>query len=304
LSEPLAVICNYDFLQKDHFNLLKSIQLNPALKAIPFIVIDTEGAFELDREVAIRMGIDDCYTEPVNWNDLRQRLEFLYTFKPQIVHARVEKNEDFSLKIPIGKRMFDIVVATTALILLSPLMLIVALLIKMGSDGPVVYRSKRVGRGYQVFDFLKFRSMCQDADDKLASIKHLNNYDQSSEEAATSFIKIKNDPRVTPIGKFIRKTSIDELPQLFNVLRGEMSIVGNRPLPIYEAEQVTKDEWARRFLCPAGLTGLWQVSPDGKDSMTVEQRIGLDIEYAKKFSFWMDAKIISRTIPAMIQRGE
>ena len=94
------------------------------------------------------------------------------------------------------------------------------------------------------------------------------------------------------------------MPQLFNVLRGEMSIVGNRPLPLYEAEQVTKDEWARRFLCPAGLTGLWQVSPNGKDTMSVEERIGLDIEYAKEFSFLMDAKIISRTLPAMIQRGE
>lgn len=303
-KEPLAVICSYEFLRDDNFNLLKNIKLNPELRSIPFIVVATEDEFELDREVAIRMGIDDCYTEPVNWNDLRQRLEFLYQFKPQIVQNRASVDEQYKLKIPTGKRIFDIVVASSALFVLSPLLLIVALLIKVGSKGPVVYRSKRVGRGYQVFDFLKFRSMCQDADDKLAGVKHLNNYDKGTEEGKTSFIKIKNDPRVTTIGKFIRKTSIDELPQLFNVLRGEMSVVGNRPLPLYEAEQVTKDEWARRFLCPAGLTGLWQVSPDGKDTMTVEERIGLDIEYAKEFSFWMDAKIISRTIPAMIQRGE
>jgi len=303
-TEPLAVICNYDFLKKDNFNLLNNIRLKSNLREIPFIVVATEEGFSMDRETAIRKGIDDCFTEPVNWNDLRQRLEFLYTFKPQLVKSIEKKNEDVKLKIPTGKRIFDIVVASTALLALSPLLLMVALLIKATSKGPVVYRSKRVGRGYEVFDFLKFRSMCVDADDKLASVKHLNNYDKGKKECSTSFIKIKNDPRVTNIGKFIRKTSIDELPQLFNVLRGEMSIVGNRPLPLYEAEQVTKDEWARRFLCPAGLTGLWQVSPDGKDTMSVEQRIGLDIEYAKKFSFLLDVKIISSTIPAMIQRGE
>ena len=176
LAEPLAVICSYDFLKKDNFNLLKNIQLNPSLRAIPFLVVTTEGEFELDKEVAIRMGIDDCYTEPVNWNDLRQRLEFLYTFKPQIVQSREKANEKYRVNIPFGKRVFDIFVASAALIVLSPLMLLVALMIKVSSKGPVVYRSKRVGRGYQVFDFLKFRSMCVDADDKLASIKHLNNY--------------------------------------------------------------------------------------------------------------------------------
>ncbi len=302
-DEPVAVICNYNFLREDNFNLLKNIQLNNELRSIPFLVVATEDAFDLDPEQALKMGIDDCYTEPVNWNSLRQRLEFLYEFKPQMIASKIEALDTFSDRIPFGKRMFDITSASIAILLLSPLMFFIAICIKLSSSGPIVYRSKRVGRGYQVFDFLKFRSMCQDADDKLAKVKHLNNY-KDSDKGNTSFIKIKNDPRVTTIGKFIRKTSLDELPQLFNVLFGEMSVVGNRPLPLYEADQVTKDEWARRFLAPAGITGLWQVSPNGKDTMSVEERIGLDIEYAKEFSFLMDAKIISKTLPAMLQKGE
>ena len=301
-KEPIAVICNFEFLVNDDFNLLKNIQLHPELKSIPFLVVGTEENFQLDTEDALKMGIDDCYKEPVNWNQLRQRLEFLYGFKKQLTESKTKKQENFKSRIPLGKRIFDVTLALGAIILLSPLMLFIAICIKISSKGPIVYRSKRVGRGYQVFDFLKFRSMCQDADDKLAKVKHLNNYNDSN--GTTSFIKIKNDPRITTIGKFIRKTSLDELPQLFNVLRGEMSVVGNRPLPMYEAEQVTKDEWARRFLAPAGITGLWQVSPNGKDTMSVEERIGLDIEYATKFSFLMDAKIISRTLPAMMQKGE
>lgn len=302
-NEPIAVICNYDFLKDDNYNLLKNIQLHAELRSIPFLVVATEEAFDLNPEVALKMGIDDCYTEPVNWNSLRQRLEFLYEFKPQMTNAKIEELDQFSDRIPLGKRIFDVTSASIAILLLSPLMFFIAICIKLSSSGPVVYRSKRVGRGYQVFDFLKFRSMCNDADDKLAKVKHLNNYGDS-DGGNTSFIKIKNDPRITTIGKFIRKTSLDELPQLFNVLFGEMSVVGNRPLPLYEADQVTKDEWARRFLAPAGITGLWQVSPNGKDTMTVEERIGLDIEYAKEFSFLMDAKIISKTLPAMLQKGE
>lgn len=301
-AEPIAVICNFNFLQTDNFNLLKNIQLHNEMKKLPFIVIAEEAEFNIDREHALKMGIDDCYFEPVNWNDLRARLEFLFSFKPQLIEAGTQPEEDLTFKMPIGKRIFDIAFASAILLVISPVLLIIAVLIKMESKGPVIYRSKRIGRGYQQFDFLKFRSMCVDADAKRKEVAHLNNYNSGDKNGA--FLKVKNDPRVTRIGKFIRKTSIDELPQLWNVIRGEMSIVGNRPLPLSEAEAVTKDEWARRFNAPAGLTGLWQTVPTGKDTMSVEERIGLDIEYARDFSFAMDARIISRTLPAMIQRGE
>jgi len=121
-------------------------------------------------------------------------------------------------------------------------------------------------------------------------------------QAAGTFVKIANDPRVTKVGKFIRNTSIDELPQIFNVLKGDMSIVGNRPLPLYEAEQLTSDDWGERFLAPAGITGLWQVEKRGKGEMSEEERKGLDNRYAKDFSFWNDIRLILKTIPALLQK--
>jgi lipopolysaccharide/colanic/teichoic acid biosynthesis glycosyltransferase len=117
-----------------------------------------------------------------------------------------------------------------------------------------------------------------------------------------TFIKFNNDPRVTRVGKFIRNKSIDELPQLFNVLKGDMSIVGNRPLPLYEAEKITTDKYSQRFFAPAGITGLWQVNKRGKGKMSEEERIELDNDYARNFSFFRDIKIILKTIPALLQK--
>lgn len=241
------------------------------------------------------------------------------------------------------KRSFDILMAATLLILLSPLFLIIGLLIKLESKGPVFYYSSRVGTGYRIFKFWKFRSMRQDADQMLNAIKNLNQYQpeitkaplqlnacdrctsfqdchnklvdaqgklicenqyhQSSKpQAGPAFIKLANDPRITKIGLFIRKTSMDELPQLFNVLRGDMSIVGNRPLPLYEAEKLTTDEFAARFNAPAGITGLWQVTKRGKSDMSELERIKLDINYAQKLSFKSDLKILLKTFPALYQK--
>lgn len=121
-------------------------------------------------------------------------------------------------------------------------------------------------------------------------------------QAAGTFVKFKNDPRITKVGQIIRNTSIDELPQLINVLKGDMSIVGNRPLPLYEAEQLTSDDWSQRFLAPAGITGLWQVEKRGGGEMSEEERKGLDNKYAQNFSFWNDIRLILRTIPALFQK--
>lgn len=124
--------------------------------------------------------------------------------------------------------------------------------------------------------------------------------EKATKEGA-AFKKIGNDPRITKLGAFIRNTSIDELPQLWNVIKGDMSIVGNRPLPLYEAEKLTTDFASKRFLAPAGLTGLWQVTKRGKGDMTEEERIALDVKYAEDFSFWFDIKIMLMTIPALFQ---
>ena len=127
--------------------------------------------------------------------------------------------------------------------------------------------------------------------------------EQRNNEQKNSFVKLENDPRITKVGHFIRKYSIDELPQLFNILKGDMSIVGNRPLPLYEAELLTKDDYIDRFMAPAGLTGLWQVEKRGDaGKLSAEERKQLDIKYAQNYSFWMDIKIILKTITAFIQK--
>ena len=260
--------------------------------------------------------------------------------------------------MPHWKRLFDIIFALCAIIVLSPILLLTVLAIKVGSKGPIIYRAKRVGRNYYIFDFLKFRSMYVDADKRLKDFKSLNQYSaeasckeesakklidadenklidddmstdypemdeatllfddegevlegeilhKKEEEQKNAFVKIENDPRVTRVGRIIRKYSIDELPQLFNILNGDMSVVGNRPLPLYEAELLTSDEYIARFSAPAGLTGLWQVEKRGGTSkMSPEERKALDVEYAAKYSFWFDMKIILRTFTAFIQKGE
>ena len=301
---PYAIICHLNELELNEFRFLKQVRKHPILRNLPFIVIGEKGAV-IDQKELLKEGVDDCYLDKVSWADLHLRVSFLKKHKQgMLLHEdlNIESNEFI---IPRGKRIFDIAFASMVIAALSPLLLMIALLIKISSKGPVIYRSKRVGTGYQVFDFLKFRSMCQDADEKLNKLSHLNQYAQEDgQQAETAFIKLKNDPRITRIGRFIRMTSLDELPQLFNVLRGEMSIVGNRPLPLYEAELMTRDQWAQRFWAPAGLTGLWQTIGARKDKLTTEERVQLDIEYANKFSFVMDAKILSRTLPAMFQKEE
>lgn len=298
-SLPKAIICNLNFLTNDNFFLLENTRNNPVFQLIPFILF-AQDKNDIDPTFLLKKGVDDCYTEPVSWKDLKRRIEFLTKFKADMIdYKMLDENNRF--KIPLGKRLFDIAFASAVILVLSPVLLFIALAIKLSSKGPIIYRSKRVGTGYQVFDFLKFRSMVVDADAQLKKLAHLNHY-QADGDGVAGFIKLNNDPRITKIGKIIRKTSLDELPQLFNVLKGDMSIVGNRPLPLYEAEQMTRDDWAARFLCPAGITGLWQTCKEGKDNLTIAQRADLDVEYARTYSLALDVKILSRTIPAMIQK--
>jgi lipopolysaccharide/colanic/teichoic acid biosynthesis glycosyltransferase len=141
----------------------------------------------------------------------------------------------------------------------------------------------------------KFRTMVSDAEMRQAELKALN-------EMSGPVFKIKNDPRVTRVGAFLRFTSLDELPQLFNVLKGDMSLVGNRPLPLYEAQKLTADTYAMRFLAPAGITGLWQVEGRGKADLSEEDRKMLDVEYAMNYNLWMDIKILIKTPLAAIQK--
>jgi lipopolysaccharide/colanic/teichoic acid biosynthesis glycosyltransferase len=234
-------------------------------------------------------------------------------------------------------------------IILSPILILTALAIRIESPGSVIYRSKRVGSNYHIFDFFKFRSMYVDADKRLEDLSAQNQYkkeDGTGETKAKSFtaedlsdilegdasdllisddliipedefaeqqqqdrdnpyVKIEKDPRVTHVGRFIRKYSLDELPQLFNILKGDMSVVGNRPLPLYEAEMLTNDNSIDRFMAPAGLTGLWQVEKRGDSGkLSAQERKDLDLKYGREFSFALDIKILFKTLTAFVQKGD
>lgn len=300
---PVAFICDYQYLLDNNYSLLTTIQTNPNLKTIPFIVInDTRHTFNnID---GIRRGIDDCYSTPIDWKGMKKRILFLQKHKSTIINSKDEENELLEYNMPIGKRIFDILFSVGVLTALSPILLMVAIAIKLESKGDLVYKSKRAGSGYKVFNFLKFRSMFQGADAKIKELEHLNKYGSDDGKKGPSFVKLKNDPRITRVGRFIRKLSIDELPQFINVIKGDMSIVGNRPLPLYEAEQLTSDEWATRFMAPAGITGWWQINKQAAKNLPESERIRLDIEYAENYSIWFDIKIILKTIPAMVQKDE
>ena len=301
---PLAFICDYQYLIDNNYSLVTTIQTNPSLKAIPFIVVN-DSNLEFNNVDGMRRGIDDCYHSPIDWKGMKKRIHFLQKHKSNLITAKSEENELLEYRMPLGKRIFDIVFSVGVLTALSPLLLLVAIAIKLESNGDLVYRSKRAGSGYKVFDFLKFRSMFQGADAKIKELEHLNKYgSDDGDKKGPSFVKLKNDPRITRIGKVIRKLSIDELPQFINVLKGDMSIVGNRPLPLYEAEQLTSDEWATRFIAPAGITGWWQINKQAAKNLPESERIRLDIEYAENYSIWFDLKIILQTIPAMVQKDE
>lgn len=296
---PYAVFCSLEWLQADAFRLARRLREHPDLRFVPFIVLAKQGEV-FEKQTLIRSGADDCYTVPIHWRALEMRLEFLNQFKSKLIEPIL--SERFELKIPPLKRLFDIVGASLGILLTSVIWLPVALAIVLESRGPVFYTSKRVGTGYRVFDFFKFRSMYVGADARLFEFQHLNQYNGGG--TMSLFVKLNHDPRVTRVGRFIRKYSLDELPQLINVLRGEMSLVGNRPLPLYEAEQLTRDEWSARFLAPAGITGLWQVTRRDQANMTAEERIALDVAYSRQYGIWTDLKILLRTFGAMVQEEE
>jgi lipopolysaccharide/colanic/teichoic acid biosynthesis glycosyltransferase len=286
------------------FALVERLRQNFLLNGLIIVMLSTRKEKKLVQR-AMQLKLHDFYTYPFSTSDLRERLNFLVKFKlikPRLME--LSKEVDITYKMPFGKRFLDLFIAGGMFICLLPVMAIVAIAIKLDSKGPVFYKSKRVGTGYKVFDFYKFRSMRTDADQLLAQMAVTNNQYAAEEEGAakSAFVKIKNDPRVTKLGNFLRNSSLDELPQLFNIIKGDMSVVGNRPLPVYEAEMLTSNEWSMRFLGPAGLTGLWQISKRGKEDMSERERKKLDNFYAQKYSLWLDLKIIIGTVPALFQK--
>lgn len=311
---------------------------------VPFFLVSQQLS-ESTVKLSLKSGIADVFKLPIKQASIELRVPLLIE-KWDALKNTNNVIEFHKYKTPFIKRVFDIVFAGTVLILISPLLLLICILLKLESRGPIFYYALRVGSGYRTFKFYKFRSMFVNADQRIKELKHLNQYAPASDaetqieeeaqfmcdeckiagthcqfpvysdkirwcekqystskkaKAGSAFFKLKDDPRITKVGKFIRNTSIDELPQLWNVIIGDMSIVGNRPLPLYEAEKLTTDKYAMRFMAPAGITGLWQVEKRGKGEMSEEERLMLDNKYAENHSFLNDIKLILRTIPALLQ---
>jgi lipopolysaccharide/colanic/teichoic acid biosynthesis glycosyltransferase len=198
-------------------------------------------------------------------------------------------SEAFLEPISWGRRTIDILVSGIALILLSPILLAAALAVRFTTPGPAIYTQLRAGRGGTPFKFYKFRSMYLDADARKAALKDSN-------EKSGPIFKMKNDPRITPVGRYLRKTSIDELPQLFNVLCGDMTLIGPRPPTLDEVEKYSL--WQRKRLDrTGGITCIWQVS--GRSEIKFEEWVRMDIEYQQKRSFWFDVKLVLKTFGAV-----
>ena len=324
-----------------------------------YIILITDPMTEEDREVYMKCGINDTISRGATVTELNKKIQFISDREFILFDDERPKYHILKFKIPVWKRLFDIIFSLLAIIVTLPIFILTAIAIKLESKGPVLFKSKRVGTNYTIFDFLKFRSMYVDAEQRLQELsKDHNQYanheqdehktivaplgdqaeqamfdmgmesemmisdeeimlvgddfvvaesdyaKQKKEENDNAFVKIDNDPRITKVGHFIRKYSIDELPQLFNILKGDMSVVGNRPLPLYEAEKLTADKSIDRFMAPAGLTGLWQVEERGKGgTMSAEERKQLDITYGQTYNFMLDMKIILRTLTAFKQKG-
>jgi lipopolysaccharide/colanic/teichoic acid biosynthesis glycosyltransferase len=329
-----------------------------------YIILLTDQLSDDERKTYLKCGINDTIDRNASITELNKKVQFITEREEIMFNDQDAKYKILKFKIPLWKRTFDIIFSSLAIVFLSPVFILTAIAIRLESKGPILFKSKRVGTNYTIFDFLKFRSMYVDAEKRLKEVSKDNNQyaetdlddeedDQSmstitsplgqdaeqqmfdmgmesemmisdeeimlvgddfvvaesdfakqkDEEINNAFVKIENDPRITKVGRFIRKYSIDELPQLFNILKGDMSIVGNRPLPLYEAEKLTIDSSIDRFMAPAGLTGLWQVEERGKGgNMSAEERKQLDIIYGQTYNFKLDMKIIFRTLTAFIQK--
>ena len=325
-----------------------------------YVILLTDLLSNEERLTYQKCGINDTLNKDSSVTEINKKIQFITSRENILFDDKASSKNILHFKIPIWKRTFDIVFSLIALIILSPVFIITAIAIKLESNGPVLFKSKRVGTNYTVFDFLKFRSMFMDSDKRLKELSktqnqysdkieepvvpvgHFNaNVDdntaigddlgaemlisdeevmlvgddfvvsessfnkQKNEDINNAFVKIENDPRITKVGHFIRKYSIDELPQLVNILKGDMSVVGNRPLPLYEAEKLTSDDSIDRFMAPAGLTGLWQVEKRGDSGkLSAEERKQLDITYGQTYNFILDMKIIFKTLTAFIQKDD
>jgi lipopolysaccharide/colanic/teichoic acid biosynthesis glycosyltransferase len=344
-NEPIIILFEKGNIKRD---IQEIAYLRKKTYKLYIILVQKDISSEEKKEY-IKAGVNDSIHITIEEKEIKERIKFIEQRYQLLLPEFLKFEKLVQFRLPLWKRLFDIVFSCLAITALSPILLLTAIAIRLESKGSIVYKSKRVGTNYKVFNFLKFRSMYTGADKRIKEFNQLNQYQntennnsetkgvlikenienehvllasdetmlfsddflipeeefntQKLNEQKDAFVKFENDPRITKIGRIIRKYSIDELPQLFNILKGDMSIVGNRPLPLYEAELLTSDEYIDRFMAPAGLTGLWQVEKrGGTGKLSAEERKQLDIRYGKTFNFWLDIKIIFKTVTAFIQK--
>jgi exopolysaccharide biosynthesis polyprenyl glycosylphosphotransferase len=256
-------------------------------------IIIADPDFPPDQAVEL---VDRCHRVGVTVNVAPSTMEILFD-RAEFVPG--DALPLFALRPPVfeglayaGKRIFDLSLSLLLLIVLSPGLVLIAAFVRLSSRGPVIYRSVRPGLGGRTFDCFKFRTMRADAEQSQAALEDLN-------ESTGALFKIRNDPRLTAVGRFLRRFSLDELPQLVNVIRGDMSLVGPRPLPLRDFERL--DEWhKKRYLVLPGITGLWQVS--GRSELDFDELVRLDFLYLERWSVFLDLTILLKTIPAVLSR--
>ncbi len=276
------------------------------------LVCDLKGLAEFVRnavvdEIVIALPLRSFYGRAAEIAALCEEQGIVVRFLPRIFNLRKARStaEDLAgdplltlSTAPLDgwpvfvKRAFDVGLSSALLLVLSPLLLLTAVVIKLTSPGPVLFRQRRVGLNKRQFWIYKFRTMVPDAEKQMGELEKLN-------ELSGPVFKIRNDPRLTPSGKFLRSSSIDELPQLVNVLKGDMSLVGPRPLPLRDCQGFEQDWHRRRFSVRPGITCLWQVN--GRSSIAFEKWMELDMQYIDEWSLWLDFKILAGTIPAVLK---
>ncbi|HEY3372540.1 MAG TPA: sugar transferase [Prolixibacteraceae bacterium] len=292
-------------------------------KRIPFILLDEDKNQDTISK-ASEKRIDEVLFKPIDADKLIQRILALRQEKHLPGNAPISEINGFKpYRFTFLKRTFDLLTASICLLITSPILLIFAIALRIETKGNIFYKSKRVGAGFKVFDFYKLRSMYPHSDQRLKELAHLNEYQKetsasqaektnpnihSLNQAGGKSLSANGDSRITKVGYLMRKLNIDELPQLFNVLKGDLSMVGNRPLPIYEAELLTTADWIDRLHSPAGITGIWKVvSRRRLRSMTHDQRSSLQNKYFQvarhRNSFWNDIWIIVQTLPFLFKKG-
>lgn len=286
------------------FDVLERIRENDALVLTPVILVSAMGDIH-EKTRGFECGADDYIVKPFNSADLCLRLEAHLRRRSQIAAAQASQRVEMPSLSPllvkrqrsgifrrgyqVSKRLFDLTVCLLTLPLTLPLMLLIAGLVKLDSPGPVIFRQQRTGMGGRRFTMYKFRTMLQNADEIKEAYAHLN-------QLTWPDFKIPDDPRVTPLGKILRKTSLDELPQIFNVIKGDMSLVGPRPTS-FAAD--TYELWqTERLEVRPGLTGLWQIN--GRADTDFRERTELDIEYIERQSWALDLNILFSTAAAVL----